>query len=394
MSPRLRGAAAALLVLVLATGCSSDSDSGDGGQTAQPEATSGTAASGAGQDAMKVQAGSADGAPPPLADSSIDAAVLARIAALEPDDAIEHYRQECNAVVNSPRCRALRRRVEYLFLDALVSLRAAGEKLDPRLYRVAARAGNPQLAIIGLRGIILATGPKSAEDVQLIVAGLDNPYAGVRRTVLESAGSLPSVSNLRSRIAADATASSVITFLDETRDREPDPAVAGSYPGARYRYFASDATRHWFTTPDPPGKVIAFLTRDGKQALTADEFKAKAGADMQQAYMNAAMSGDEKKIMEAMQQMTATSGIDWTTTLQDISGTGEIRYITLAPDHVIAVFADDILHATSIVAPVPPPAQANPFAFDAQHPLDYEKAVEEMHKEAEREDLARQILGH
>lgn len=384
MSPRLRYAVAAVLVLVLATGCSSDTDSGAGGQTAKPEATSGTAATGAGQDAAKIQAG-----------PDIDTAEVARVAALDPDEAIERYRQECNAHDHSPRCRVLRRRVEYLFLDALTSLRAAGEELDQQFYRVAARAENPHLAILGLRGLILVKGPISAEDEQLIVAGLDNPYGGVRRTVLELATNLPAVSTMWPRVvAADPYASSVITFLDESHSSEPDPAVIRFYPGARYRYFASDATRHWFTTPDAPGKVIAFLTPDGKQALTADALKAKTEADVQQTYMKAAMSGDETKLTEAMQKMTAPTDIDLATSFQDLTGSGEIRYITLAPDHVIAVFTDDILHATSIVALLSPPAQKNPFVFDAEHPQDFEKALEELQKQAEREELAQKILGH
>jgi len=388
---RLRSAAAAFLVLALAAGCGSESDSGKSGQTAQPKAASGAAAPGAGPDAAKAQAGPAASAAVLPAEPAIDPAEIARVAALDPDEAIGRYRQECNARDNSPRCRALRRRVEYLFLDALVSLRAAGEVLDPRLYRVAARAENPRLAIVGLRGLILESEATSAEDQQVILAALDSPYAGVRRTVLTLAAGKPFVSSVLPRAAAETDRSSSLDFLDESRSREPDPAMAGSYPGARYRYFASNATRHWFTTPDPPEKVIAFLTRDGKQALTADAFKAKTAADFQQAYMNAAMSGDEKKIAQAMQQMAASAGVDWTSALQNVSGAGEIRYIALAPDHVIAVFADEILRATSIVAPMPLSAQ-QALGYDPLQ-LQNEKAVEELQKALERENRVRQILG-
>jgi len=389
MSSRLRHAAAAFLVLGLAAGCGSEKDTGEKGQTAPPKAASGSA-----QDASQAQAraGATGGAALPPASPDIDPTELARVAALEPDEAIGRYREECKAHDVSPRCRALRRRVEHLFLDSLVTMRAAGENLDPRLLRVAARAENPGLAIFGLRGLILGPGPKSAEDEQLILAGLDSPYAGVRRTVLEMAGALPSVARVRPRAARAADASTSIAFLDVSRDREPDPAVAGSYPGARYRYFASDATRHWFTTQDPPEKVIAFLTRDGKQALSADALKAKAAADMQQALMNAAMSGDEKKMAQAMQEATMSAGVDWTRALQDISGAGEIRYITLAPNQVIAVFADEILPATSIVALVPPPVQ-QVFGLDPRQPGNYEKTAEEIQKAMERETLVRQILG-
>ncbi len=384
MSARLCCAAVAFLVLGLVTGCGSDKDSGDQARSAPSKA-----ATDSGQDAAQARA--AKGAALAPADPPIDAAELARVAALDPDDAIGRYRQECNARDQSHRCRALRRRVEHLFLDALVTLRAGGETLDPRLYRVAARAENPRLIMVGLRGLLLGPGPISEEDEQLIVAGLDSPYAGIRQTVLQLAGGLLPVKTVTPRVAIDADRSSSFPYLDESRGREPDLAVAGSYPGARYRHFASNATRHWFTTPDPLEKVIAFLTRDGKQALTADAFQAKAGADMQQAYVNAMMTGDEKKIAQAMQQMTL-GGVDWTSTLRNVSGAGEIRYITLAPDRVIAVFADDVLRATSIVAPVPSPVP-HALRADPQRPLDYEKLAEDMQKTLEQESRIRQVLG-
>jgi len=395
MSPRPCFAVAMFLLLVLITGCSSDSDDSESRQIAQAEPASETAVAGARQDVQKGQAGPAENAALPVADLAIDPNELNRVAVLEPDDAIERYRQECNARDYSHRCRALRRRVEYLLLDAMISLRSAGVTLDPQLYRVAARAGNPQLAIIGLRGLMLAAEPVSANDEQLIAAGLDHPYAGVRRTVLELATNLQTVSNMRPRVAAtNPDTSSTIIFLDETRSSEPDPAVIGSYPDARYRYFASNETRQWFTTTDPPEKVIAFLTRDGKQAFTAEALNAKTEVDWQQEYMKAAMSGDETKIAEVMQKMTAPAGLDWTASFKDLTGTGEIRYVELTPDHVVAVFSDDILQATSIVAPLPPAEQENPFAFDAEQSIDFEKALEDVQKQAELEERVRQVLGH
>lgn len=379
MSLRLRYAAIAFAPLVFFFGGSPDNGGGEPEAAARSGAASGIAVAATRQDTVGFRAAPA-----------IDADELARVGRLDPDDAIERYRQECNAGDTSQYCRALRRRVEYLFLDTLVSLRKAGEKLDPQLYRVAARAENPRLAILGLRGLLLGSQPVSAEDEQLVVADLDSPYAGVRRTVLQLGARLPSLSGIGSRIAADADPGSSIAFLDESRSPDPDPALAGSYPGARYRYFASDATRHWFTTPDPPEKVIAFLARNGRQALTADEFKAKREADAQQGYMQAMMSGDESRMMAAMQQMTAKLSVDWTSMLGNISDTGEIRYIELAPDQVVAVFDDEILHATSIVAPVPPPAAE---AIDYLN-TDFEKALEAMQERVELEERIRQVLGH
>jgi hypothetical protein len=363
-------------ILLLAAGCSSSDEDGGAGQTAQPEPKAGSAVYDDRPEPATIHNGIA-----------IDQVEVDKVAGLEPDEAIERYRQECNAGNQSQRCRALRRRVEYLYLDALLTLRRAGQKLDPQLYRVAAQAENPQLAVAGLRGLMLVAGPIAAEDQPLIVAGLDSPYPGVRDTVMQLGSRVPGINELSPRIVSDPDAYAGLAFLDDSRDAEPDPAVIGSYPGARFRYFASDPSRHWFTTQDAPAKVIAFLTRDGGEALTGEELKQKTEADIQQAFMKAAMSGDETKIKEVMEHMASQGSVDWARMLDDVSDTGEIRYIKLAPDRVVAVFADNVLHATSIVAPEPPPAPDMPGMIDSQEALD---ALQERIKQ---EELLRRILG-
>jgi hypothetical protein len=379
---------ALVAVLLLAAGCSSSDEEGGAGQSAQSRAESEHAVQGESQVPAKVQTGEVQTIRVQTS-VAIDPAEMSKVATLEPDEAIGRYRQECNAADQSPHCHALRHRVEYLYLDSLLTLRRAGQTLDPQLYRVAARAENPALAIVGLRGLMLVKGPIAAEDQQLITAAMDSPYPGVRHTVMQFGGSIPGVTELSPRIVSDPDAYADLTFLDDSRDAEPDTAVIGSYPGARYRYFASDATRHWFTTRDAPEKVIAFLTRDGGEALTGDELKAKGDAEAQQAYMKAAMSGDQDKIMEVMKQMATENGVDWARMLDDVSDTGEIRFIKLAPNHVVAVFADNVLHATSIVAPEPPPAPDLAASI-----IDSEDALDALQERVRQEELISRILGH
>lgn len=385
---KARHSALVAVLLLLAAGCSSSDEEGGAGQSAQSRAEHEPAVQGESQVLARVQTGDVQTARAQTG-VAIDPAEMSKVAKLEPDEAIERYRQECNAADQSPHCRALRRRVEYLYLDSLLTLRRTGQTLDPQLYRVAARAENPALAIVGLRGLMVVKGPIAAEDQQLITAAMDSPYPGIRHTVMRFGGNIPGVAELSPRIVSDPDAYADLTFLDDSRDAEPDPAVIGSYPGARYRYFASAPTRYWFTTQDTPDKVIAFLTRDGGEALTGDELKAKGAAEAQQAYMKAAMSGDQAKIMEVMKQMATENGVDWAQMLDDVSDTGEIRFIKLAPNHVVAVFADNVLHATSIVAPEPPPA-----ADLAASMIDSEEALDALQERVRQEELISRILGH
>jgi hypothetical protein len=381
-----RCSALVAVLLLLAAGCSSSDEEGGAGQSAQSKAESEPAVQGESQVPARVRTGDAQTSRVQTG-VAIDPAEMSKVAKLEPDEAIARYRQECNAADQSPRCRALRHRVEYLYLDSLLTLRRAGKTLDPQLYRVAARAENPALAIVGLRGLMLVKGLIAAEDQQLITAAMDSPYPGVRHTVMQFGARVPGVAELSPRIVSDPDAYAGLAFLDDSLDAEPDPAVIGSYPGARFRYFASDATRHWFTTRDAPEKVIAFLTRSGGEALTGDELKAKGEAEAQQAYMKAAMSGDQAKIMEVMKQMAVENGVDWAQMLDDVSDTGEIRFIKLAPNHVVAVFADNVLHATSIVAPEPPPAPDLAAVM-----IDSEDALDALQETIKREELAGRIL--
>jgi hypothetical protein len=54
-----------------------------------------------------------------------------------------------------------------------------------------------------------------------------------------------------------------------------------------------------------------------------------------------------------MQHLTGLTQTDWSAAFRDVQGAGEIRYVMLAERQAIAVFSDEVLNATSIVAPRP-----------------------------------------
>lgn len=333
-----------LMFLGLAAGCSSGEDDTGPATGAQPAAPATSAVS--------------DSVPPKpvsVAAATIDRKELDSAAALTPDELVDRYSAKCNAGNHSQTCQALRRELELRYLDVLLKLRAAHRKLDPQLYRVAAQGEYPQLVVAGLRGLLLVPGTIADDDQKLIVDALNSPYVGVRSTVIQFGSNVPGVAERWPRIASDPD-SGGFAFLDLSRDTAADPAVIGSYPDARYCYFASTDERPWFTTGDPPEKVIAFLTREGGEAFTADGLKTKMQQDASEAMMKAASSGDQNKIMEAMLQST----IDWSRVLDDVNDTGEIRFIPKSGDRMIAVFADNLLHATSIVAVQAPPRRDMP----------------------------------
>jgi len=331
----------------------------------------------------------------------IDPAELDKANALDADEAIERYGRDCKPGDSSQPCRALRGRAEYTFLEELLWLKSTGQTPDPQLYRVAAVAENPRLATLGLRGLLLVTTPLTQPDEQLVVAALDSPYRGVRQTILQFANNQKGVRELWPRIVTNSDSYTDFPYLDDRRDSEPDHAVIGSYPGARFRYFASAATQPWFTTTDPLDKVIAFLAKGESQALTAAELNAKNQSDAMQKYMQATRAasetGDSSKVMEAMKDFQMQSGVDWTRQLSSVEGAGEIRYIELAPEKMIAVFDDAVLHATSIVA-IAPPTVPEEMGYALSSPEDLEgqlqQAQQQARQQAEEQELLRQILGH
>lgn len=291
----------------------------------------------------------------------------------DPDGVIAKYDQECPEGSNSDNCRDLRAQVEQVFLNDLVALRAAGQDIDPEWYRVAALSDTPQLACIGLRELIYAP-QRTSEDEAAIIAALESPWRGVRSTVLNEGGNLQAIKDLRAR-GQIGQGSASGTCVDGWRDPEPGLKWAGGYPGARFRYFASSPSMRWFTTTDPLDKVLAYFNKSGKKALTWEEMQADTQAKFVEEATRISSSsdpGNEAKLQDLMQKMVL-GGTNWSAPFTSISGTGEIRYVMLSPKQAIAIFQDDVLHATSIVAARPPAGEVT---------LDLEKAKIEAEERA------------
>lgn len=269
------------------------------------------------------------------------------------DAVIERFATECGDGT-SPQCRALRLEVEQVFLADIVGLRAAAVPVDRDWYRVAAVARTPQLACLGLRELIHDP-QRTPADETLIVAALDSPYRAVRGAVLTYGQGIAAVKALMPRVDRDAPQAPSYACTDGARDAEPAAKWAGGYPGARFRHFASGPLRRWFTTPDSPERVLAWLSRGGEPARTAEELQEAAGQKMMAEYMEAMQdpaAADEARFMEMMQRMAAGQ-VDWTRPFASLEGAGEVRYVMVAPGQALAVFRDDLLGATSIVAARP-----------------------------------------
>jgi hypothetical protein len=274
----------------------------------------------------------------------------------DPEAAIERYKSECGGDATSAECRALRSDVEAIFLDSLLAVRASREKVDPRWYRLAAASQSPQLACIGLTELIWDP-KRTPQDETLIAQALDSPYQAVRGAVYLNAGRLRDAAGfpeLMKRAGRFDYRELSGVCLDQGRDPVPSPKWAGKYPGVQFRAFASDESRRWFTTPDAPEKVIAWFEAQGKVARTQQQL----------------MEDGQARYMEEMTKLSADSNVDntdkmmalitgqgsqaqWGQAFQNMEGIGEVKYVMIGANQAIAIFRDDLLKATSIVATEP-----------------------------------------
>ena len=296
------------------------------------------------------------------------------------DALIDRYDKECFNAANSANCETLRLQVESVFLADLVDLRAEDQDIDREWYRVAANAGTPQLACIGLRELIYSK-DRTPEEEDLILASIDSPFRENRNMALNA--QLPKIKELWPRSRFNRQFGWGLCMSDL---RDPDPGVkwAGNYPGARFRHFASNNDLKWFTTPDSVEKVLAYFKNQGKKPMTIEEMNAAEQAKFVEEVTKISSSpqpGGEKKIMELLMK-TGTSST-WDVPFRGMEGAGEIRYVMLTPKQAIAIFKDDILHATSIVAPRPQPV-------DRRVDIDIEKEKAKL----QDEELARKIYKY
>jgi hypothetical protein len=369
----LRALAACTLVLVAACG----SDKEPKANNEQPAAS--TAASSAAQAGAKGSGADdlSNWIEPGAAPETPVAATRERLA--DPDAVIDRYRSECSGGTRSPQCHALRLDVEAIFLASILAVRSSNSAVvDPSWYRLAAASETPQLACIGL--VELSYDPKrTAKDEDLIVRALESPYPVVRATALSNASKIPVLAGVDKRIDGYNRRSLSGLCVDDTRDPVYGAKWAGNYPGAQYRFFASSDARRWFTTPDPVEKVIAWFAARGKPARTAQELTEDAQAKMVEKMMELTQNPEQDNSAQVMQLLAGQgSQADWSQALRYVQGTGEIRYVMIADNQAVAIFQDDVLKATSIVAPRP------------AEPVDLTPDIEAAKEEAE----TRSILGY
>ena len=381
-----RRVAACVLACLCIVACGSDKDAADDSSAADTAAGSGAVA-----DASSGKASEAVGGPGPWIDygPAISApaypfnagfAVPPPAPATDPDVAIERYAKECSTGADSAACRSLKLEVEGAFLEALLAVRASDEPVDPEWYRVAAAAETPQLACLGVNELAYLPG-RTPQDEALIVKALDHPGPSVRAAALSSWQRIPAIEQVSKRYAPDRRGTSG-TCLDGTRDYQPGRKWAGDYPGARFRAFASNDARRWFTSNDPLDKVIGWFANAGKPARTSQEMATDAAARFQQQMTEITASpdpGDEAKLMELMQGMASGGGQgNWDSEFRGMEGVGEVKYVMLSPTQALAIFQDDVFKATSIVA---------------MRPAERPDMTPDMEK-VTREAMARSILGY
>jgi hypothetical protein len=370
----LRALAGCTLVLVAA--CGSDKEPTNDNE--QPAATAAPARSTA-------QAGAASAGADDLSNwLEPDSAAAATIAGTRkrlanPDAVIDRYQRECSGGTKSPECHALRLDVEAIFLESLLTVRSANTAIvDPSWYRLAAASETPQLACIGLNELIYDP-KRSAQDEALLARALESPYRSVRGAVMLNVSRIPALSEFWKRSGGSDYRTLSGICVDDTRDPVHGAKWAGNYPGAQYRVFASGDSRRWFTTPDPVEKVIAWFAARGKPARTAQELTEEAQAKVIEEMTRLSENPEQDNTARMMQLLAGQASPDqWSAPFRNLEGIGEIKYVMIGAGQAVAIFRDDVLQATAIVAPRPAEA------------LDVTPDLEAAREEAE----VRSILGY
>jgi hypothetical protein len=248
-----------------------------------------------------------------------------------------------------------------------------GEVVDRETLHTAAAAGFPQLALLALRW--MRDQPMDGDD-GAAAAALESRSAGVRSAALAFLGDRlpPEVQKLGDWILAESYSQ------DETLvpDTEPDADLLGftPYPGAHLVRLASGKKRAFYTTSDPPDKVVAAIGK-GKKILDAGDYYERVteaitppDMDALQAEMEKMMTETDPEKLEAMQAGLEKMMQPQSNEFELLSGVGqamihsEARVVILretpssspgAPAQarrIAAVFHDDALEATVILVPL------------------------------------------
>ena len=170
-----------------------------------------------------------------------------------------------------------------------------------------------------------------------------------------NAGKIPALGESLKRTGGFNYGSLSGVCIDDARDPVPGTKWAGGYPGAQFRTFASNDSRRWFTTPDPVEKVIAWFAARGKPARTAQQLTEDDQARFMEE-MTRLSENPEQDNTARMMQLMAGQGSQghWSGPFRNLEATGEIKYVMIGDNQAIAIFRDDALKATSIVATQPP----------------------------------------
>jgi hypothetical protein len=266
----------------------------------------------------------------------------------DPDAVIARYKAECPKGTASDTCKDLELQVERILLDDIVGLRSAQVPVDRQWYLVAARAHTPQLACLGVHALAVLE-KRSPEEDAAVLAAFDHPAPSVRWQAY-SAG-LPATAAMGNR-AVPYDRSMIGTCLDGHVDREYGIKWAGGYPNAKYRFFASTPTQRWFTTTDSLEKVTAFFTKQGHPPLTESDAQAQSQQKLVAEITKITQTMKEDEVDKANAQVVALSS-KYSVPLLHVAQ-AEIRYVMLTSNIDIAIFKDDVMNATSIVALAPP----------------------------------------
>lgn len=286
------------------------------------------------------------------------------------DELVTRYETECPAAAD---CGLIRDELELRLYGDLRTLYRMGEEVDRQTLRTAAGASFPPLALLALRW--MQSKPVDGDEVAA-AAALDNSSASVRSAALVMLGDHlpPKAKRLREWILNEPY-SQDDTLIPDT---VPDADMLGfkPYPGARLERLASNRKRAFYTTPDPPDKVIGIVGR-GRKVLGAEEFHERVSESIVPPDMDALQAALEKMLAEtdpeklaAMQKdmeklmQPQSSEVDVLTSLGPAMSRVGARVIILreAPaqspgaqplaKRVAAVFRDDALGATVIFVPL------------------------------------------
>jgi hypothetical protein len=297
------------------------------------------------------------------------------------------YTKECPGSA-TPACRRMRYQLEAALY---AMLRRNGAAFDGEILDVALNAEMPQLQAYALiRMAQLKPFPK--EHLARVAALVDSPYWMVRNqavTVLAEQDSR----YRRWYDERNGTPSGLTAFPDA--DGVPDARRLGAplYKNARYRPYASSRLHEWFTTEDPPDRVIAFYATGGRTARTADELSESREArresmidpaTVMEMMMKAQAEGKTPEEIQAMLLGTAAGSRNVNLEAFQKDGMISPKFIEIdnKSQRMLAVFHDEVLNATALVFVVPDRAAEARAAYMAT--LSPEQQEEETLRELER----------